>query len=173
MAMGEIAPWRRKWIEDLYIERSAQSKKCTTNPPELALHGAVVELRRDGRLHDGDLKKDLKLTPFKHCVGTQPKLCRLIQIYLLPVLHKESSPRTLDVFLLFGRVPPVTNKTNCYRRIGLMKLTNEEGKIRTWDKMIDGRMKPQKEDLAALRKFMNDSMADGKLGAFTRCRRKL
>ncbi|KAL8704268.1 MAG: hypothetical protein Q9201_002577 [Fulgogasparrea decipioides] len=142
MAMGEVAPWRRKWVKDLYIERSAHSKNCTTNPPELALQGGVVELRLDGRLKD----EELKPTPFKHCVGTQPHLCRLIQIYLLPVLHKESSPRTLDVFLLLNRILPVKNKTNCYRRIGLMKLTNEEGKTRTWDKIVDGRIKPQKEE---------------------------
>ena len=126
-ASTRTATWRRKWVKDLYIERTAQSKNCATNPPELALHGAVVELRLDGRLGD----EDLKLTPFKRCIGTQPHLCRLIPIYLLPVLHKEKPPlRTLDVFLLLSRTPPVKNETNCYRRIGLMKLTNEEG--RTW-----------------------------------------
>ena len=122
--MVEMPSSRRKWIKDLYIERSAQSKSCTTNPAGLALHGAEVELHLDGRLND----EDLNPIPFDHYAGTQQHLCRLIRIYLLPVLHQESSPRTLDVFLLLDRTPPVENKTNCYRRIGLMKLIMKRAK---------------------------------------------
>ena len=142
IAMGGKAQWKRRSVNDLYIERSAPSRSCSTNPPELAIHGAKVSIYLDNRLGGENLRPE----PFKHCVGRQPYDCKLIQIYLLHVLHKENSPRTLDIFLLLGQTPHKMHKTTCYRRIGLMQLINEEGRIWTWDKMIGGKIKPEKEE---------------------------
>ena len=141
-ALKELSWWRRKWIKDLYIKRSDKPKSCTTMPPELDLHGGVVDLRLDSRLSD----EELDLLPFKQCVGTQPHQCRLIPIYLLHAMHKESPTRTLDVFIMLVRSPCVKNGSSCYRRIGLVWLTNEGGTVRTWDKVIDGRIKSVKEE---------------------------
>jgi hypothetical protein len=48
--------------------------------------------------------------------------------------------------MLLKRMLPTNNKPNCYRRIGLMLLSNKEAAESIWDKMVDSRTKPQREE---------------------------
>jgi hypothetical protein len=134
---------RRHITKDLYIKRSNQPLRCITETQELIVGGAIVEVLLD--VHLGD--EGLVIETFSHCIGDPAaQRCGLGQIYLLHALHKESLQRSVDVFLLLKRIPPTNGKSNCYRRIGLMKLTTEEANVRTWDEIIHGRIEPRQEE---------------------------
>jgi hypothetical protein len=132
-----------KWNKDLYIERPNRSTKCTTaKTRELAVNGATIEVYLDVRFGD----EKMAIEAFSHCIGSPTRPCVLTQIYLLHALHKETPSRSLDVFLLLKPVPPASGKPNCFRRIGLMQMINEQADVQTWEQMIQGRLKPQREE---------------------------
>jgi hypothetical protein len=128
--------------KDLHIKRQRRPIKCTTEMQELVLDGVAVEVYLD--VHLGD--EGLVTETFSHCIGDSLQRCGLSQIYLLHALHKDDLEKSIDVFLLLMRTPPADGKPNCYRRIGLMELTNEEADVRTWDDMIHGRLEPRQEE---------------------------
>jgi hypothetical protein len=148
MAVEETNWKRGTWTVDLYVARSSHSIKCTTEIQELAVDGTLVELCLDVRLAG----EGLVIETFKHCLNypashpypTYP--CKLARIYLLHALHKENLSSSFDAFLLLKRIPPAHGKPNCYQRIGLIKMANDQGRVRTWHEMIDGRLEPRQEE---------------------------
>jgi hypothetical protein len=141
-----VAKWKRPGNEryatrDLHIKRAKSSFPCTTHVQELVFDNATIELSLDVRLGQEGMEEER----FNHCINGVPPHCTLAQIYLLPALHKENPPRALDVLLVLRRVAPTDGKPNCYRRIGLMKVTNEEAGLKTWMHLMRETMKPQHE----------------------------
>jgi hypothetical protein len=142
-----VAKWKRPGNEryatrDLHIRRAKSSFPCSTHIQELEFDNATVELSLDVRLGLEGMVEET----FSHCVNGAPPHCKLAQIYLLPALRKENLPRALDVLLVLRRVDSEVGKPNCYRRIGLMKVTNEQANVKTWDTLMQERMKPQQEE---------------------------
>jgi hypothetical protein len=142
-----VAKWKRPGNEryatrDLHIKRAKSSFPCTTHIQELELDDAIVELSLDVRLGSEGMADET----FNHCVNDVLPKCTLAQIFLLPALHKENLPRALDVLLLLRRIDPEDGKSNCYRRIGLMKVTNEQANVKTWDALMQEKMKPHHEE---------------------------
>lgn len=132
-----------KWNKDLHMERPNRSTKCTNaKVPELALDGATVSLYLDARFKEEGLAQER----FSDCTGSPTHPCALTPIYLLHALHRDTTSRKLDVFLLLKLVPPVNGKPNCYRRIGLMQVINEQADVQTWEQMIQSRLKPSQEE---------------------------
>jgi hypothetical protein len=127
----------------IHMKQPKSCFPCTTNIPELVFEGATVELSLDVRLGQEGLQEEM----FSHCINDVPPHCTLAQVYLLPALHKENLPRSLDVLLVLRRVASIDGKPNCYRRIGLMKVTNEEADVKRWLGLMQERMKPQQEIL--------------------------
>ena len=117
-----ICAYRRS-SKDLFIKRDRPDGfvDCRTEIQELDVQGKVIEISLDVRLGD----EGLAVEPFSRCIKGPPNPCALAQIYLLHALHKENrSPRRMfDVFLILMRTAPVGDMSNCYRRIGLMKIS--------------------------------------------------
>jgi hypothetical protein len=130
---------------DLHVRRLKATMTCTSHIPELELDNATVEVKLDVRLWQEELVKQT----FDHCDNdniASKQRCALAQVYLLPAKHKENLKRSLDIFLVLKQVPPVEDKPNCYRRIGLMQVLNEETVAgRTWDDMTKGCIEPRRE----------------------------
>jgi hypothetical protein len=134
---------------DLHVRRSHGRshgrKTCTPQVPELELGNAIIETRLDVRV----LQEQLVKETFSYCEGEYcaPEYrCALAQIYLLPAVHRENLPRALDIFLVLKQVPPIGDRPNCYRRIGLMQVLNEEAGVGCmWDDMIQGYIEPRRE----------------------------
>jgi len=142
-----MAKWKRPGNErystrDLHIKRPKSYFPCTTHISELVFEGATVELSLDVRLGQEGLEEQ----SFTHCINDALPHCTLAPIYLLPALHKENLPRELDVLFVLRQIVPVDGKPNCYRRIGLMKVTNEQADVQTWDELMNSRMEPRREE---------------------------
>jgi hypothetical protein len=133
---------RQTQYKDLYMHRTYYPQKCTTEIQELNFDGITVQSYLDFCLEE----KELVVETFSHCVSNVQRHCGLTQICLLHALHQESRGKSLDVFLLLIRTPPVNGKPNCYQRIGLMEFANEVDKVRTWHEMVSGRIEPRREE---------------------------
>jgi len=142
MAKLERASRKNSRNKDIYIKRLGSSVRCTTDIPELAIDGSVVEYYPDVRLEDGEIETKL----FSRCNDSSPACCWLAQIYLLHAMRKTNSNKSLDVFLLLKRIQPANGMPDCYERLGIMTLKVEGPKVRTWNEMIHGRLKPLKEE---------------------------
>jgi hypothetical protein len=82
---------------------------------------------------------------FDRCVDNPPYRCGLGRIYLLHALQQSSTSQSLDVFLILKQIAPVDGKSNCYSRIGLMRLANGGLNMRNWSEIIDGKTIPRQE----------------------------
>jgi hypothetical protein len=141
-----IAKWKRPgneryYTRDLHYKRPKSSFPCTTHVQELVFDEATIELSLDVRVGQEGMVEEA----FTDCINTVPPHCSLAQIYLLPALHKENLSKALDVLLVLRRVASEHGKPNCYRRIGLMKVTNEQADIRSWHDLVKERMEPHRE----------------------------
>ncbi|KAH7390760.1 hypothetical protein DE146DRAFT_790989 [Phaeosphaeria sp. MPI-PUGE-AT-0046c] len=123
---------------DLHVKRHKNELFCTTDIEELDADNAAVEVFLDAHLR----KEAMSEVQFHNCVSTKPPYCRLAQAYFLPVVHKESLQRALDAMLLLIRIPPVNGKSNCYKRVGLLKVMNEGADIKTWNDILLDRVQP-------------------------------
>lgn len=133
VARTKVTGSLKKSSKALHMQRSTRSAGCTTDPPGLALQGATIDMRFDGLLGD----EHLTYIEFDHCDGPDSKVCQLMPVSLLHVLHGVDPPSTLDIFIVLRQIAPVDNKPNCYRRIGMMKLIIEDGCTRSWDKLTE------------------------------------
>lgn len=131
--------------KEFYAKRSDRASSCSAHIEALDFRGAFVELRLDALTR----REDLPTVPFTGCVqiSRTTKICALSKILLLHVLHKEKLPKTLDVFLVLQKTDPVYGKPNCYKRIGLLKISDHKGDTRTWADVIRGKIEPQREEL--------------------------
>ncbi|KAH8724268.1 hypothetical protein GQ44DRAFT_708890 [Phaeosphaeriaceae sp. PMI808] len=134
----------RYLTRDLHIERhKIKVYCCTSHIKELVVDDAMVEVMLDVNLRSEGLMEER----LSGCQNSKPPYCTLAPIYLLPVMHKESLPRALDVLLILMRTPPVGGKPNCFKRIGLVKVMNERADIRTWESMALDRIQPANEEI--------------------------
>jgi hypothetical protein len=140
IAMWESGRRKKKGNRDLHIEQLDKSR-CITHTQGLVIDGATLTFLLDTWFVDNDSRTE----PFSTCVNDKPRRCELSQIYLLHALHRENPPRSFDVFLLLKRIDPATGKPNCYKRIGLMFVGNDQA-VRTWDEIIRSRVEPQREE---------------------------
>jgi hypothetical protein len=141
-----VAKWKRPgndryYTRDLYFKRPKSSFPCTTHIQELVFDEATIELSLDVRVGLEGLEEET----FTNCVNDVAPHCSLTPIYLLPALHKENMPRALDVMLVLRRVATEASKPSCYKRVGLLKVTNEAADVKTWGDLGAERMRPRQE----------------------------
>jgi hypothetical protein len=139
--VGQQAQSANNARRNLYIKLSRYTS-CTTEIEGLVADGISIDCRLDGRLGD----EGPVFETFSHCSGGPSYPCTLVQVYLLHALHKKNLSKAYDVFLLLIRAPPVKDMPSCYRRIGLIQLTSVNSNIKTWDELIQGKIKPRKEE---------------------------
>jgi hypothetical protein len=125
----------------LYV-RTNLPRTCSTEPQELVLDGAEIDIRLDSDSKDEGLVRQ----SFSDCIGDSTHACRLIPVYLLHALHKENSPRTFDVFILLDRLPPENSQPSCYRRIGLMIMRNEQASGKSWSQITHAQLESRQEE---------------------------
>jgi hypothetical protein len=131
---------RRHPVIDLFINRPHDPVNCTAHIQELMVNDVGVQTYLDGRLAD----EGLVFTHFSNCIHSRPAdQCGLAQIYLLHALHREARVKSVEMFLVLMRIQSVHGRPNCYRRIGLIMLTDEGTSLRTWDRMIQGQITSQ------------------------------
>jgi hypothetical protein len=141
-----MAKWKRPgneryYTRDLYFKRPKSSFPCTTYVQELVFDSATIELSLDVRVGLEGFEEET----FTNCINDVAPHCSLTPIYLLPALHKENSPRALDVLLVLGRVASEAGKLSCYKRIGLLKVTNEATNVKTWSELVNESMTAREE----------------------------
>lgn len=146
-AHSQMSRKNRRAIKDLHVKRSNQGGiVCTTEPRQLDVGDATLSLELDGQLG----KEDVEYKSFDYCIADPAYVksrCALTQIYLLHALHKEAGPlMSLDTLLLLTRVPSMSGRPNCYRRIGLMTLTNEGPNAPSWEGMIRSQIESRREE---------------------------
>jgi hypothetical protein len=141
-----MAKWKRPgneryYTRDLYFKRPKSSFPCTTYVQELVFDSATIELSLDVRVGLEGFEEET----FTNCINDVAPHCSLTPIYLLPALHKENLPRALDVLLVLRQVASEAGKPSCYKRIGLLKVTNEAANVKTWSELVNERMMAREE----------------------------
>lgn len=135
--------YRNAW--DLHVKKDNCPVLCRTKLQGLAIDNATFELPFDGRPEDEDLEHR---DAVGYCASAPRYYCKFAQIYLLHALHAQmcDEHKTIDVFLVLRRIPPANGKPNCYRRIGLLKVFNEDPDLPSWDEIVEGTIKSRKEE---------------------------
>jgi hypothetical protein len=136
-------PYQSRNRPEIYARRVNHSMSCITDVKELDVSGVLMELQLDANT----AREDVSSVLFTGCVNTGKSTCALAEIYLLHALHKEKPSRSLDAFLVLQKIEPTFEKPNCYKRIGLWKLTDNDGTGRSWAHIVRGRIKPRVEEL--------------------------
>ncbi|KAL1650631.1 hypothetical protein SLS61_005880 [Didymella pomorum] len=136
-------PYQSRNRPEIYARRVDHSMSCITDVKELDVSGVLMELQLDANT----AREDVSSVLFTGCVNTGKSTCALAEIYLLHALHKEKPSRSLDAFLVLQKIEPTFEKPNCYKRIGLWKLTDNDGTGRSWAHIVRGRIKPRVEEL--------------------------
>ncbi|KAI1456987.1 heterokaryon incompatibility protein-domain-containing protein [Annulohypoxylon moriforme] len=128
---------------DFHFKKPSNIKICTTDLEALAIDDTFCQVYFDARVGKEDLNHyDI----VGQCESSGRNRCQFAQIYLLHTLHDRYKEKAVNVFLMLKRIPPLQEKSNCYQRIGLLKMVHMSANSPAWDEMISGTIQHHKEE---------------------------
>ncbi|KAI0887866.1 heterokaryon incompatibility protein-domain-containing protein [Annulohypoxylon maeteangense] len=128
---------------DFHFKKPTNIKICAADLEALEIEDTFCQVYFDARVGKEELKNyDI----VGQCTSPGRNRCQFAQIHLLHALHDRYQEKTINIFLMLKRIPPIHGKPNCYQRVGLLKTVHMSANSPPWEEMISGTITPCQEE---------------------------